>query len=233
MKNTIAILLLIACVLGGCSKIFKSNPNSFTVTGTLLEDCGGKPIANASVRADMYGDHTFNSDVLGIGNAVTDANGHFSMKCTTTFFGHLVLGVNGVKYIENFVVSPKYPDINFKNIYGLIQQAVYIKVVAGGSSYTPADTLFIDATPIHPIVSKGYIESNLVYGSNFIDQSVITNVDDPNNILRIDTGHVGWGIGINDYQHALKNAMIPPYTHIIKYIRLGCAGTDTAVINIP
>jgi hypothetical protein len=233
MKNFIVILLLGACAFGGCSKIFKSNPNTFTVTGTLLEDCGGKPIANAPVRADMYGDHTFNSDVLGIGNAVTDANGHFSMKCSTTFFGHLVLGVNGVKYIENFAVSAKYPDIDFKNIYGLVQQAVYVKIIANGSSYSAKDTLFFYSDTLYPISNKAFLIRSSWYGTNFIDPSAINGVNDPNNVLRNDTGLIIWGIGWRDYLKASKFPLTPPYYHTIKYIRMGCAGTDTAVINIP
>jgi hypothetical protein len=233
MKNTIAILLLIACALGGCSKIFKSNLNTFTVTGTLLENCGGKPIANAPVRADMYGDHTFNSDVLGIGNAVTDANGHFSMKCSTAFAGVLVLGVNGVKYIDNFYISNSYPDINFKNIYGLVQQSVYVKIIAGGKSYTAKDTLFFYSDTLYPISNKAFLIRSSWYGNVFVDPSALKGVNAQNSSLRNDTGRIGWGIGWKDYLNSAQLLLTPPYYHVVKYIRLGCAGTDTALINIP
>ncbi len=239
MKQLIVIALF-SLGLSSCSKNgIGTTGGTFTVSGTILTSCAGAPVANLPVRADLTGNHTTQSDVYGIGNAMTDANGHFTMKCTAGYAGLLTIGVNGVKYITNFTLNYKYPDLDFKNIYKTVQHTVCIRVIANGTHYKSSDTLFLGSNTIYPITTQNVIAGYSQDGSQFIDKSVsiIIGPQDPNRVLHLDSNYVFWGIGAADYQKATLSGETDgtkyPYYNAIHYALLGCAGIDTVTLSLP
>ena len=77
MKKLIFILAAILLGVTGCKK----DDKEFVITGQIIKDCSGEPLANFNIEGWLDCDEPF-SKCVEVFAATTDANGNFSMVIT-------------------------------------------------------------------------------------------------------------------------------------------------------
>lgn len=104
-------LLFLACgLLSACRK--NDNGGSFTYKGRWLEDCNGTPVANKTLKAEMY-IYGFNKKDRYDAACITDSLGNFSL--TLPNHGSSV----DLRFITEAYIPVNYTDGGNGNVYDL------------------------------------------------------------------------------------------------------------------
>jgi hypothetical protein len=202
----------------------------YTISGTLIENCGGAPKANAYMEM-------FQNWFSGPGNSqrlYTDTDNHgrfkFEYKDQTGEPISLWYGTNSYNSTKILTSLPAKQNLELGNVY--IQNKTYLYVKLNfNTSQSINDTLYYAILPslgpktftgpFTSITDSVYVQKGQFQGENTF------NV--PN-----EQGRFIWGIGFSDYKQAL-NSIVPDVAdyHVGHFTYRGCGYKDTAYINVP
>lgn len=191
-----SIAVLLSVLTLSCSRKAKS----YTLVGTLMDSCGGTPIAEAILH--LYGDKVavLKKTRLDFGGTQTDANGYFAISNVTLNELTLKAAFNRGRYIllDDYNVgklSRSGDSINLGYIYMDHISIAEISVQASGN-YTLTDTLFIGTSP-DSFTAISPIKDTLVQL-----RSASQGISPPSNAAQSVT--MFWGIGRAQFEEYTK-----------------------------
>jgi hypothetical protein len=220
-------LLFLACgLLSACRK--NDNGGSFTYKGRWLEDCSGTPVANKTLKAEMY-IYGFNKKDRYDATCITDSLGNFS----------LALPNHGSSVDLRFITEAYIPVNNTEggngNVYdlGTVYSRCNINAVLRVHFNSPhADTFYIGGSfgstygSIYPASGTGILSISIVNQTSMIYNSEqhSYHYDTRLNYL--------YGFGWQQYHDAFKTNGGPKLIHMENVFSI-CSPPDTVDLTVP
>lgn len=146
MKKLIYILAAILLGISSCKK----EDEKFVVTGQIIKDCSGEPLANFNIEGWLDCDKPF-SKCVEVFAATTDANGNFSMVITRK--GSLEISTPG----KGFPFLSGIPVISSVSLGSFMAEPTtsFVYRIKVNNPYNVGDTLYLSIPPFTPL--KGHV----------------------------------------------------------------------------
>lgn len=148
MKNIIIILIFSVSSIFLTNCLGDENPEIYTLTGTLYENCTFTPAANVNLVLWGYDGSVFQEDVTGVkGSATTDENGNFSISyekqpIRVDLSLETSNGINSLKVMKGI---PNNENLELRNVF--ISNRGKLKITLDViNTYNSSDTLFISTS---------------------------------------------------------------------------------------
>ena len=220
--------------IAACKKAFESDA-TYTITGKMLTDCSGEPLANYGIRLRYKSGGPLDpkeSTVLGIDT--TDAQGNFTFsnipvkyKSSLAIFHDISNEDLTIWWSGSVDVRQDGDVVDLGNFYGSHSDVALTKFNIDITKFNSFDTLYI---------GQGWNNYNYLYP---ISDNIIfefgRNYNVPGRANETDSFKIFWGIGRIFYDSLSKNHYQTPDSkyHTFKCRAYTCNVEDTIVFSIP